>query len=110
LIRFDCVTWPASLHLALPCGLKDGPIASNFSDFTHNPEEGPYYTFNKSWERVFQRPDDQKEHLVVRGKYGLEVALSYITYFSTAPGIEEDGALGLLAVRVESLIGLIEAV
>ena len=97
------------LPTTLPCGLKDGPIASNFSDFTHDPDEGPYYTFNKSWERVFQRPDDQKEHLVVRGKYGLEVALSYITHFSTAPGIEEDGGLGLLAVRVESLISLIEA-
>jgi hypothetical protein len=40
----------------------------------------------------------------------LEVALSYITYFSTTPGIKEDGALGLLAVHVELLIALIEAV
>jgi hypothetical protein len=98
------------LPTTLPCGSKDGPLATNFCDLTHDTTEGPYYTFNKSWERVFQWPDDEKELLVVRGKYGLDVALAYITHFSKASGIEENGGLGLLAVRVESLIALIETV
>jgi hypothetical protein len=98
------------LPTTLPCGAKDGPIATNFSDFTYDSTEGPYYSFNKSWERVFQRPDDQKELLVVRGKYGLDIALAYLTYFSKAPGIEDNGEIGLLAVRAESLIALIETV
>jgi hypothetical protein len=98
------------LPTTLPCGSKDGPIATNFSDLTHDNTEGPYYSFNKAWERVFQRPDDQKELLVVRGKYGLEVALTYLTHFSKVSGIEENGGLGLLVVRAESLITLIETV
>lgn len=98
------------LPTTLPCGSKDGPIATNLCDLTHDDTEGPYYSFNKSWERVFQRSEDQKELLVVRGKYGLDIALTYIVHFSKAPRIEENGGLGLLAVRVESLITLIETV
>lgn len=98
------------LPTTLPCGAKDGPIAANFSDLTFDSTEGPYYSFNKSWERVFQRPDDQRELLVVRGKYGLDIALAYLTLFSKAPGIEENGGLGLLAMRAESVIALIETV
>jgi hypothetical protein len=37
-----------------------------------------------------QCPDDQKELLVVRGKYGLEVALAYLVHFLKAPGVEEN--------------------
>jgi hypothetical protein len=86
------------LPTTLPCGSKDGPLATHFSDLTHDKTEGPYYTFNKAWERVFQCPDNQKDLLVVRGKYGLDIALAYITHFSNVPGIEENGGHGLLAV------------
>ena len=98
------------LPTTLPCGAKDGLIAMNFSNLTHDSTEGPYYSFNKSWEHIFQCPDDQKELLVARGKYGLDMALVYLTHFSKALGIEENGGLGLLAVRAESLIALIETV
>jgi hypothetical protein len=75
------------LPTTLPCGSKDGPLAEHLCDlnFTHHDStEGPYYTFNKSWEHIFQCPDDQKELFVVRGKYGLEVALAYLVHFSKA--------------------------
>src|SRR5271168_629418 len=101
------------LPTTLPCGSKDGPLAEHLCDlnFTcHDSTEGPYYTFNKSWERVFQRLDDQKELLVVRGKYGLEIALAYLVHFSKAPGIEENGCIELLTARADSLIALIETV
>jgi hypothetical protein len=41
------------LPTMLPCGAKDGPIAAHLCDFNlthHDSTEGPYYTFNKSWE------------------------------------------------------------
>jgi hypothetical protein len=101
------------LPTTLPCGSKDGPLAEHLCDlnFTrHDSTEGPYYTFNKSWERVFQRPDDQKELLVVRGKYGLEIALAYLVHFAKAPGIEENSGIELLTARADSLIALIETV
>jgi hypothetical protein len=88
------------LLTTLPCGSKDGPLAKNLCDLNfarHDSTEGPYYNFNKSWERVFQRPDDQKELLVVRGKYGLEIALAYLVHFLKAPGIEENSGIELLA-------------
>src|SRR5262249_22318777 len=69
------------LPTTLPCGTKDSPITLNFSDLTYETSEGPYYMFNISWERIFQRPDDQKELLVIQGKYGLDVVLSYIAHF-----------------------------
>src|ERR1700678_1799450 len=81
------------LPTTLLCGSKDGPLAEHLCDlnFTHHDStEGPHYTFNKSWEHVFQCPDDQKELLVIRGKYGLEVALAYLAHFLKAPGVEEN--------------------
>ena len=35
-------------------------------------EEGPYFTFNKSWEHIFQPVDLEKKHVIVRGKHGDE--------------------------------------
>jgi hypothetical protein len=87
----------------LPCGLKDSPIAAHFCDLSLDSIEGPYYMFNKSWEHVFQHPDNEKELLIVQGKYGLDIALAYIVHFSKAPGIEENGGLGLLAMRIMEL-------
>ena len=80
----------------LPCGSKDGPIATYFTDQAYDMEEGPYFTFNKSWERVFQPVDLEKKHVIVRGKHGLQLVCSYIVHFSNIPEI------------VESLIDMIE--
>jgi hypothetical protein len=93
---------------SLPCGSKEGPITRNFSDLTYDTTEGPYYTFNKSWERVFQCADDEKEYLIVRGKYGLDLVQAYIVHFSNTPGIETNSRLHLMAQRVKTLISLME--
>jgi hypothetical protein len=98
------------LPTTLPCGSKDGPLAKHFSDHMYDATEGPYFTFNQSWERVFQQcADSQKEYLVVRGKYGLDLVQAYIVHFAKIPGIEANNGLSLLAQRVEALIALIEA-
>ena len=80
----------------LPCGSKEGPIAMHFSELAYDTTEGPYYTFNKSWE---QCANDQKEHLVVRGKYGLDLVQAYIVHFLNVSGIEMHGSLQLMAQR-----------
>jgi hypothetical protein len=98
------------LPTALPCGSKDGPIAKCLSDHTYDATEGPYYTFNSNWERVFQCAEDQKKYLVIRGKYGLDLVQAYITHFSKVSGIEANNGLHLMAQRVEALITLIETV
>ena len=93
------------LPSTLPCGSKDGPLAKHFSDHTYDATEGPYFT---SWERVLQCAKSQKEYLVVRGKYGLDLVQAYIVHFAKIAGIEANNGLSLLAQRVEALIALIE--
>ena len=96
------------LPTTLPCGSKDGPIAKHFSDHKFDATKGPYFTFNQSWEWVFQCADSEKEYLVVWGKYGLDLVQAYIAHFSRIPGIEADNGLSLLAQWVEALIALID--
>jgi hypothetical protein len=96
------------LPSTLPCGTKDGPIAKHFTERGYDTEEGPYYTFNKSWERVFQAQDFRIEHIVIRGKYGLDLVYSYVVHFSGIPKIEENNGLQLMALRVEALIAMID--
>jgi hypothetical protein len=96
------------LPTTVPCGSKDGPIATHFSDYTYDTSEGPYFTFNQSWERVFQRIDSEKQYLVVRGKYGLDLVHAYIAHFSKISGIEANNGLDMVAQRVDGLITLIE--
>jgi hypothetical protein len=98
------------LPASRPCGTKDGPIATYFSSHEYDITEGPYFTFNQAWECVFQRSESEKEHLVIRGKYGLEMVQAYLACFLNYPGIEKDNGLQLIAQRVEALIALIEVV
>ena len=96
------------LPTIVPCGSKDGPIAKHFSDYTYDTSEGPVFTFNQSWERVFQCVDSEKQYLVVRGKYGLDLVHAYIAHFSKISGIEVDNGLYMVAQCVDGLITLIE--
>jgi hypothetical protein len=94
-----------NLPTSLPCGAKEGPFIKHFSDLGHDISEGPYFTFNNAWERVFQVSEDEKDRLVIRGKYGLSLA-----HFLKVPGIEASNGLFLMAERVNALIKRIEAV
>ena len=96
------------LLTTFPCGSKDGPIARHFSDREFDVMEGPYSTFNQSWKRVFQCADSEKEYLIVRGKYGLDLVHPYVAHFSKVSGIEANNGLSLLAQWVEALIVLID--
>jgi len=53
------------LPTTVPCGSKDGSIAKHFSDYTYDTSKGPYFTFNQSWERVFQCVNSEKQYPVV---------------------------------------------
>jgi hypothetical protein len=50
-----------TLPTSIPNGQKDGPIAKQFTSKDYDLTEGPYFTFNKAWERVFQVSPDEKE-------------------------------------------------
>jgi hypothetical protein len=95
------------LPTTLPCGSKDGPLAKYFTSLEYD-KDSPYETFNQSWERVFQRADAEKKLLVVRGKYGLDLAHTYAAHFAKVAGIEENNGLGLMAQHVKALIELID--
>jgi hypothetical protein len=92
----------------LPCGTKDGPLATHFTDTDYDTEEGPYYTFNQSWVCVLQSSDFKKEHIVICGKYRLDLVYTYIAHFSHIPKIEENNGLQLVALRVDSLVEMID--
>jgi hypothetical protein len=91
------------LPTTLPCGTKEGPLAKYLTSLEYD-DDSPYESFNQSWERVFQRPDAEKKLLVVRGKYGLELAHRYAGHFATVAGID----LVLVAQRVKALVDLID--
>ena len=74
----------------------------------YDMEEGPYFTFNKSWEHVFQPVDLEKKHVIVHGKHGLQLVCSYIVHFSNISEIEANDGLQLVALRAVSLIDMIE--
>ena len=97
------------LPTTLPCRLKEGPLAKYLTNLEYD-NDSPYETFNQSWERVFQRSDAEKKLLVVRGKYGLDLAYRYAAHFATVVGIKENNALGLVAQRVNALIELIDSI
>jgi hypothetical protein len=99
-----------NLPTSLPCTTKDGPITKFFTSHEYDHDKGPYYTFNKSWECVFQVSDDEKEKLVLRGKHGLPLVLTYLLHFSKIPEITQNNRLFLMAERVQSLIGTVESV
>jgi hypothetical protein len=99
-----------NLPTSLPCGAKEGPFVKHFSDLGHDISEGPYFTFNNAWERVFQVSEDEKDWLVIRGKYGLSLAQAYLAHFSTVPGIEASNGLSLMVECVNALIKRIEGV
>ena len=95
------------LPSVLPCGSKDGLLAKYLTSLEYD-KDSPFETFNTAWERVFQCSDDEKKLLVTRGKYGLDLAHAYAAHFSKVPGIEENNGLGLVVLRIEALIKLIE--
>jgi len=99
-----------NLPTSLPCTTKDGPITKFFTSHEYDHDEGPYYTFNKSWECVFQVSDDEKEKLVLRGKHGLPLVLTYLLHFSKIPEITQNNGLFFMAERVQSLISTVESV
>ncbi|KIJ11362.1 hypothetical protein PAXINDRAFT_15759 [Paxillus involutus ATCC 200175] len=99
-----------SLPTTLPDGTKDGPIAIHLSNLSVDEEEGPFYSFNRAWELVFQCTDTEKRKLIVRRKYGLKMVHSFTTHFVKLKGIEANGNLVLIAEHLKTLLQLITEV
>jgi hypothetical protein len=59
----------------------------------------------------FQVSEDEKDQLVIMGKYGLSLAQAwYLAHFSMVPGIETSNGVFLMAEHVNALIKRIEGV
>ncbi|KAJ7698156.1 hypothetical protein B0H16DRAFT_1837813 [Mycena metata] len=107
---------PPSCH----SGRRDGPLAEYLmpklsSTTEENPQlvfptssDGPYSTFIKQWERVFQKkptdPSDKLQRPMCRGKHGLILAYSWAAHYATVVGPDERD---LVLMRVQQLLRII---
>ena len=92
---------------SLPCRAEDRPIGKA----EYNKEEGPYFTFNKTYDRVFQGLTDlERELLVMQGKYGIKQVHTCMTVFSKILGIEKNNGLVFMAAHASDLVKLCQTV
>lgn len=85
-------------------GPADGLLAQHFSDHSID-EEGPWFTLNRAWERVFQRSEHEQQCLVSCGPYGLQLVYDFLKAVIKIDGISE--VTGLMLDRVTWLHTLI---
>ncbi|KAF7290227.1 hypothetical protein MIND_01336300 [Mycena indigotica] len=97
-------------------GCRDAPIAKHLAPSTNDGvivypthEEGPYYAFNRGWERVFSKKPNEPATglypLITRGRHGVILAHSWAKHF--AAEVEADQKQ-LILLRVEQLLLLIQ--
>jgi hypothetical protein len=98
------------LPTSLPEGSGDGLIATYLCDHSVDDEEGLFFSFNRSWECVFQRNPAEQEKLIVRGKYGLQLVHSFCVYYAQVLGIADNNGLGLMIMHLRVLLTLIKKV
>ncbi|KIJ09602.1 hypothetical protein PAXINDRAFT_17307 [Paxillus involutus ATCC 200175] len=107
LILSDVLRVIEKLPHSLVVGTADGPIASHFSNFDIDPEEGPYFTVNRAWERTFQKTG---EAAITGGQYGVKLVHDFLAHFLHIPGIEDNGGLDLMLKRVHQLAEMLQKV
>ncbi|KAG2110208.1 uncharacterized protein F5147DRAFT_651863 [Suillus discolor] len=95
---------------SLPEAAEDGPISHHLHDLSVDEDEGPFYSFNRAWERVFQCSEEEQQKLVVRGKHGIILAHNFAAHFAALPKIEQHDGLNLMNERIEVLIKLLHDV
>ncbi len=93
---------------SVPDGAEDGLIAQNFGQIPIADEDGPYKSLNVPWDRVFQRPEEEKKALVVKGRYGLACIIPFVEAVAAMPGIELNGTIYLVGVRLQQLTDFLE--
>ena len=86
---------------SVPLGCSDDALAQHFSDYSVEEDEGPYYSVDRAWVRVFQGPEAEQLSKITRGPYGASLVKQFFEHFATIPGIEEHNGLQVLALRVE---------
>lgn len=96
------------------------PTAANDSIFVEklsigveydNGEEGLFFTFNRQWDRVFsattsQDHDGSKDHLVLRGEFGLAMAVKWLQHYGAETGM--DSELPRLILCAQNVIDMID--
>ncbi|KAL1942606.1 hypothetical protein VTO73DRAFT_4846 [Trametes versicolor] len=92
---------------SVPLGTADSPLATHFGDLSIDPDEGPYYSVDRAWVRVFQRSEEERLALITRGEHGVTAALRFFQFFASAPGIEAHNSLLLVAEKIDTLNKLV---
>ncbi|KAG2139819.1 uncharacterized protein EDB93DRAFT_1162592 [Suillus bovinus] len=100
----------AELPGSLPEAAEDGPIGHHLRDFSVDEDEGPFYSFNRAWERVFQHSENERQKLVMRGRHGVILAHDFAVHFAALPNIEQHDGLVLMNERIKALIKLLHDV
>ncbi|KAG2133572.1 uncharacterized protein EDB93DRAFT_1174140 [Suillus bovinus] len=100
----------AELPGSLPEVAEDGPIGHHLRDFSVDEDEGPFYSFNHAWERVFQHSENERQKLVMRGRHGVILTHDFAVHFAALPNIEQHDGLILMNERIKALIKLLHNV
>lgn len=100
----------AGLPGSLPEAAEDGLISHHLRDFSVDEDEGPFFSFNRAWERVFQCSENEQQKLVMRGKHGVILAYNFAVHFAALPNIERHDGLNLMNERIKTLIKLLRDV
>jgi hypothetical protein len=96
------------LPASIPLGTSDGKIARYFSDLDLEPDEGPWFTVDRAYTRVFQlAAGEELSSVITRGEYGLNLVFNVFKRFATENGMEKDGNYQLMSDRISKLLGLI---
>ncbi|KAG1781479.1 hypothetical protein EV702DRAFT_1041989 [Suillus placidus] len=82
------------LSLTVPEGTEDSPLVTHLCDFDVDEEEGPFYSFNHSWEQAFQHNDDEKKKLINSSVRVLTLQKTAVTSKAAAGSVQTQLAKG----------------
>lgn len=84
-----------------------GVIARHFTDYTVDEDEGPVFSIDQAWTRVFQSVPDRTQ-IIEGGPYGVQLILKYFQHFAKAKEMKMEAGLSWLNVKIGQLIELVD--
>ncbi|KAI0689463.1 hypothetical protein BC835DRAFT_1308345 [Cytidiella melzeri] len=90
----------SNLPFTLPAGLPDGPLRKYFTDVDIDPDEGPWYSVDRAWTRVFQGTEEQQLALITSGPDGIGLVQHFSEWIAQQPGLAKYDGHYLTASKV----------
>lgn len=96
------------LPSTLPKGREDGLLAQHFKEKPVDEDEGPWYSFNHAWERLFHtaKPREEQLKLVTRGPHGLKLCYDFVNAYATNAAMSSSDKI-LMAGKIEHLLDVV---